>query len=384
MMIKLGSSKIGSLNLRSLVQVLALGVFTFQMYNSMKKYIERPVIQQKSVVRYEKIKKPIIYACQDIQFNHTVAQMYGYDTVEEFVAGYIKHSHIITWKGKNKDKNFKTFKEIFFNIQPNVTFQARTRKEKTVKWMDMEIEKMFVPFDGFCLRLKEVEERMSLSSLVRTYFLFVDPDEENGIRINKIAKGVFEPVTDEYFQYFSYKVNIFLYNSHIHDGKTCTDYTKLNTSFAECYRKSMMKTMFQLYGCIPPWLSGMTNSTCENSTEVKESAVEDIELILDNIQQLLGGQEAKMQDACLPPCSKMTIKLEELMQTNSYKGSAVVDLLINVNEVIVETDIYGYDAFNLIVDLGSALGLWLGLSALSIYDSIIEFYGIFKTKNSKK
>ena len=74
--------------IRILIQVLAFGVFSFQMYNSMKKYIERPVIQQKSTIEYEKINKPIIYVCQDVQFNNTVPRMHGYAGVEEFIAGY--------------------------------------------------------------------------------------------------------------------------------------------------------------------------------------------------------------------------------------------------------------------------------------------------------
>ena len=36
-------------------------------------------------------------------------------------------------------------------------------------------------------------------------------------------------------------------------------------------------------------------------------------------------------------------------------------------------DVYSYDLFDLVVDLGSALGLWLGLSALSIFDYTLSF-----------
>ena len=41
-------------------------------------------------------------------------------------------------------------------------------------------------------------------------------------------------------------------------------------------------------------------------------------------------------------------------------------------EVKVFKDDYLYDIFSLVVDLGSALGLWLGLSALSIFDLLIS------------
>ena len=50
------------------------------------------------------------------------------------------------------------------------------------------------------------------------------------------------------------------------------------------------------------------------------------------------------------------------------------------NEVTVITDAYAYDVFSLVVDLGSALGLWLGLSALSIFDYILSFYESIRYK----
>ena len=43
---------------------------------------------------------------------------------------------------------------------------------------------------------------------------------------------------------------------------------------------------------------------------------------------------------------------------------------INIfDEVTVKADNYAYDMINLVVDLGSALRLWPGLSAVSIFDS---------------
>ena len=63
----------------------------------------------------------------------------------------------------------------------------------------------------------------------------------------------------------------------------------------------------------------------------------------------------------------------------NYIGEANL-ILHPQHEVKVFKDIYSYDAVNLVVDLGSALGLWLGLSALGIFDLIILFIGFAKSK----
>ena len=55
-----------------------------------------------------------------------------------------------------------------------------------------------------------------------------------------------------------------------------------------------------------------------------------------------------------------------------------------MNEVVVHTDTFAYDVFSLVVDLGSALGLWLGLSAISIFDYMLEMYEALKQEQYTK
>ena len=55
-----------------------------------------------------------------------------------------------------------------------------------------------------------------------------------------------------------------------------------------------------------------------------------------------------------------------------------------MNEVVVHTDTFAYDVFSLVVDLGSALGLWLGLSAISIFEYMLGMYEALKQKQYTK
>ena len=51
-------------NIRRLVQIIAFGIFIFQMFNSINKYIERPVVQQSSTETFEELQVPEVYVCQ--------------------------------------------------------------------------------------------------------------------------------------------------------------------------------------------------------------------------------------------------------------------------------------------------------------------------------
>ena len=71
---------------------------------------------------------------------------------------------------------------------------------------------------------------------------------------------------------------------------------------------------------------------------------------------------------CKSPCKKMTMILSPIGEENGVGvGSSSVTLRFD-KLVKIERKMVVYTWFNFIIDVGSSLGLWLGLSAIGITD----------------
>ena len=87
---------------------------------------------------------------------------------------------------------------------------------------------------------------------------------------------------------------------------------------------------------------------------------------------------------CPPPCTFTTYKVK-IIQTDYFKkfeNHAAFSYFFE-EYIDVYTEMYSYDMFSLVVDLGSALGLWLGLSALCILDDLFMVWNAIVEWNRK-
>ena len=69
----------------------------------------------------------------------------------------------------------------------------------------------------------------------------------------------------------------------------------------------------------------------------------------------------------------MKIKVEKTRYDRNRLNQASLKAF-SKDWAVKHTKVYSYDEFDFVVDFGSALGLWLGLSCLSILDNILETF----------
>ena len=145
-------------------------------------------------------------------------------------------------------------------------------------------------------------------------------------------------------------------------------------SFGDCVDREIGEDLLPELGCVPPWLSpkSQCNRYFEYGSKFNNMFFLDSAVYENYSIPSMMYVQNKAQKACKKPCLKTTILVERKRKHLSNDYEHTVDLLFNT-DVSFKRKIVAYDMFNFVVDVGSSLGLWLGLSILNITDTLINF-----------
>ena len=349
------------------------------MNHSVLKFLDRPIVQQSSTTKLDNIKMPIIYVCQDAQYKINMSHLYGYQYLSDFISGTIKKSDKITWKGKYNNATYEELKALLFdvNYEDFSVYTYNSKLSEGYHWQLSTAEKVFIAPHGLCMRLSQSQGSTYFGMKSKFFFLIVDPERDNRIKILHMENGNGElgPSVDKFYDYYSYEMEIRLHDNSLEAGKTCADYP---TSYGECLEYAMMDKLMDWYGCLPPWFDNNSTASCNLDTYIYVTDKKLLKEMSEEFNRLSVGQELRLFDSCLPPCVKMSIKLKQQKHISNQLEEAGLRIDLVDKDVKVYTLVYAYDVFNLVVDLGSSLGLWFGLSAISIYDNTIHIFMKYK------
>ena len=155
----------------------------------------------------------------------------------------------------------------------------------------------------------------------------------------------------------------------IRKSDDCEDYSEMK-SYDECVDHHIQQTLQPLLHCHPPWLSPVHHCTTLNLTENKEAYEAEFRQYVENALKM---KPYPASEACKPACkiTKSTVNLEA---RDHIPGMREGEVDINFVQTVVETDkITTYHWPEFLVDVGSSVGLWLGLSVFGVTDLLISF-----------
>ena len=158
------------------------------------------------------------------------------------------------------------------------------------------------------------------------------------------------------------------------DDDSCTNYpdTAGHGSFTECVEAENKRMILPVLGCMPPWLS--QSAACTGHVMKNDN---------DNLSEWFKAlyQRSKMgsfyqSPSCLPSCKHFTVHaVLHHVKTGSGQTEDANKINLFFEKVVqVERIIPAYGIGSLLVEVGSSLGLWLGLSVVGIFDVVVSSY----------
>ena len=368
--IKMDVSKLE--HIRTIFQILAFGIFLFQLQGSVKRYLEGPVIQEKSSIPLKSISQPKFIVCRENKFNYTLSEKtFGYEFVYTLLAGKMKGKNSISWQGKDGNVPYEDIKRILYGEQI-----------RSLRTENNPFKSVFSPVRGNCIEImwKKDTVREVICNTENVYLLVVDPLRMYDISYIEMenARVSVGPSYGNFFEYATYEMLFSVYDTSIKDGVTCTDYEKINSTYGECVNEVVKDMFIKNIDCVPPWVPSNFDSVCEIDKAVQVKDTTDYEILTSDLIEMSSGLEMDIFQTCLPPCRSMKVLMKRVDHGSQLNKSWLV-LKAN-KDVTVYTEMYEYNGLSLVVDLGSAMGLWLGVSALTVLDYILQLFSFMEMK----
>ena len=377
---------------RYLVQTITLAIFGYQMNVALEKYFAYrsvPTVESKDI---ESAKLPEIYVCRknSDQFH---SNFHGY-SFSSFLQGSPSDVDypFITWEGKH-NVSYENITQYLYNPIESVKLSLMGSKPVD-PWYQVFNNKAiyFSPFDGYCLRIeiptKNISEseqfyaRLSRGSFVpgNLFQVFLaDPDINLYYRINpETMTG--DPIEAE--EKLSKVYSMYIEEVHwMPNNDDCTAYGEAAAfkTYADCVANYQDEELRPILGCSLPWLAAPGNpNSCTGRQSVPDPKwdrlFEPIDILAStNRLSILG-----FSTPCQRPCVEVKVR-SRLNSVAATMGKVEVELHFP-QQVKVTRYILAYGIFDLVVEGGSSLGLWIGLSGLGVFDLLVDVALLCKTK----
>ena len=354
--------------LKATILGLCLAVSIIQIGFAIDKVLSKPTMTSSGTVSLKALDQPIsISVCKNNQLNYTRSLSIGYSHPYLLFSGNISlgenAGRILSWTGTSGNMTFNEMLQYLYQTDEKVEFGVINGKISTTFLFPTGFCKVFETYPKNYLEIKMRNCDKSDSFLVTVY----DPASVNSFQIARMPGGKLLHECRNGFQFVDY--NVHLTKTEDKSGRdSCVEYpTKDHKTYAECVDDEIERKTKPVFGYGLPFVSNSTGKPIQRLPQ-HESTVE----WLESLALLSFGGVMYQSDNCLPPCTALTA-IAEMQQSTSVPGAADYSALyIFFDErVDVETTVVAYGPASLLVEIGSCLGLWLGLSVIGACDLAI-------------
>ena len=351
-------------------------MFIYQICQSIQNLLHPPVADTSENIFIQDISLPLITICPHDQVNETKVKELGFSE-------YFKSSRLGFLMGLKKDKGVsklswgtdmnKTYEELLeyvldgdADLAVNMIKDGKFHNKKYNKNLK---KKFYIGFWGFCWELEDYDITSILAIISwsgkQLEVYITDRKIKSFYSLNidsQLGQKIVSSATDTIW----YVIDVMMKNNEDpRTSESCVHYEQ--DEFENCIDERVQNWIKPEIGCNPPWLS--KKDQCEaNLTSItsgyKMKAI-----------QIVNHEDPTFADLCLKPCTEM----KYYARIRTYAPDRYIKLSFNPNvQYSGKMLTYNYSSF--LIDVGSSLGLWFGLSVLGLTDLGILIFNFFKNK----
>ena len=350
--------------IKIVVLIASLTMFYLQMKVSIENLTDPPIVTTEQRLSFEDIEPPLITICPQDQIDETKLKSLGYANYDDLLRGRANFG---------ADKHL-TFFEVYdqaltFSPEKDIVLSISNKKMSSFK-------KTFHASLGYCWEISDYKLTRNLKIKNNVYVSQCNISEFKVYLTDKsmvskptidLSTHVGNDINFEKGMDKSYLVEITRFSSYNPEDKDyCKSYAE--SEFKSCvddYVVSSFSKNFQNYlACHPPFLTDLNE--CSNmkwfearnltfGEKIRLSLLFDTKL--NEIQRLESFSDKHI---CTPSC---TVTRSNVKKGKSRNLQYEYCVSLKFEEIIIYSKAaFGYNFSNFLVDLGSAVGLWFGIS----------------------
>ena len=355
------------ISLRTVIHGAAFIFFTLQMVFAVQKYMAKPTMVSPETRQFSSLKKPLqITVCKVDQFNHTHAAKLAYSLQNHFLAGEITNQTVLSWTG-HTNRTFEETMYFLYNSTEDIVFTAGYSDP-----INGTISSKFLVPLGLCKVFVGKPPATFMSIKLATtemspHMMFIsDPTATKSFQLPySLMSGL--QITLKPPAYANYNVQIRETKVYTDDG-SCVDYPNPHhESYSDCVDAEMRDWIMPTLGCMLPWMS--TRDACTKPIQRLLKHEPLVKWIFNMVINSYGGIEYE-SESCPQSCTLLSAHSAMTLSGYPMFQYSLIFLYFK-KDIQVEKIVLAYDSTALLVEIGSCLGLWLGLSIVGIFDLMV-------------
>ena len=361
--------------LKFLIIVVSTIMFIIQLRNSLHNLLDPVVADTTETITRNKIPLPLITICPSFQIKEGKVKELGYESFVDMLNGVKTIDNIthITWKYND---TLVTFSELFeFSVNYTTNYsqiglhinEIAEGLQTKDKYTDQLKRKFYIGHWGYCWEL----EHYNISNIIeihaipgRHFEVFVTMKDENTfLNLNTDSNsGNLMLTNSDHQTWYSVKITKYSHVDPLHK-KPCETYT--NDMFEKCIDDKIQSKVKHILGCNPSWLSEQDQCRELNITRSQS----DLNVYTSFTIPLIFRNNLVDQF-----CPKACIQYNFDVKIKTIYTDMNHSIMLSFHPNVHYTKKYlTYDFSSFLIDIGSSLGLWFGLSVFGLTDICFLF-----------